>query len=108
MIVFKPKYSMQNGNKVTKKNWQNVVAISSNPCTNVHGVRAIEEEIAKNGVYYEKWKLHYEVDILAKDGRKRFIFKEINHGGGINGFHNTFKAAIWFAMKSYIRVYLEE
>ncbi len=50
---------MQNGNKVTKKNWQKVVAISVKPCTNVLGVPAIEKAKA-NGGYFEKWKLVFE------------------------------------------------
>lgn len=105
MIEFISKYSLQNGNKVTKKNWQKVFAYSVNPCTNVLGVPAIEAAKA-NGGYFEKWKLVYEDKHSERTG---YIFREINHNGGINGMHKTPKEAIWWALKhNHIRVCLEE
>jgi hypothetical protein len=107
MIEFKRKYSMQNGNKVTKNNWPKVIAISSKPCTNVHGVPAIEAAKV-TGSYFEKWKLVYEQADSAADMPAGYIFREINHNGGINGRHKTFKEAIWWAIKyNHIRVMLE-
>lgn len=90
-IEFKQKYSLQNGNKVTKANWKKVFAVSSIPCSNVHGVPAIEDAKRLKGVYFERWNL-----VREKDG---FIFREINHGGGIDGHHDTFKKAIFFALR---------
>lgn len=111
MIEFKRKYSMQNGNKVTKNNWHKVVATSTKPCTNVLGFPAIES--AKlNGGYYEKWKLVFEKEEQIEWFANRpsgYIFREINHNCGINGRHKTFKEAIWWALnQNHIRVYLEE
>jgi len=95
---------MKNGNKVTKKNWQNVIAISDKLCTNVGGVPAIDAAKASGG-YYEKWKLVFENHGPERTG---YIFREINHDGGINGHHDNFKQAIWNAIRNNIHVYLEE
>lgn len=108
-IQFERKFSMKNGNKVTKKNWHKVIAISSSPCTNVHGVRAIDAAIAKDGVYYEKWELKYEESKGEHDRPSGYIFREVNHGGGISGRHKTFKQAIWSAISpGRIKVLLPE
>ena len=105
-IKFERNFSMKNGNKITKKNWHKVVAVSTEPCTNVHGVKEIDRQIKENGVYFEKWALRYEeANGIFESG---FIFREINHDGGINGRHKTAKEAIWHAIKSYIIVGLEE
>ena len=105
-IQFERKYAMKNGNKLTKKNWHKVVAISTRPCTNVRGVAVIDNEIAINGQYFEKWKLRYEPkDEFSPAG---YIFREVNHNGGISGRHSTPKEAVWSAMKDYIQVWLEE
>lgn len=96
---------MVNGNKVTKKNWHKVVAISSTPCTNVLGVKAIDDIKNAGGEYFEKWKLVFEeADDHTQAG---YIFREINHGGGISGRHESFKRTIWGAI-GLTRVYLEE
>lgn len=106
-IEFKQNYSMKNGNKLTKKNWQKVVAISSRPCTNVHGVRAIDDVIRRGEQYFEKWKLSYEKDSF--DNTYGYIFREVNHGSGISGFAKTAKMAVWRALGSgHITVHLEE
>jgi hypothetical protein len=104
-IQFKRKYSMQNGNKLTKKNWMNVYAISSEPCENVLGVKEIDAIKARNEKYFEKWKLVYEpADKFSKGG---YIFREVHHGGGISGRHKTYREAIWSAMSHRISVFLE-
>lgn len=106
MIEFKQKYSLQNGNKVTKKNWGKVFAYSERPCTNVLGVPAIEAAKFIAGNYFEKWKLVYEDTDPERTG---YIFREINHNGGINGMHKTPKQAIWGALThNHIKVCLEE
>ncbi len=105
MIEFKRKYSLQNGNRVTKKNWQNVIAVSSKPCTGVLGVPAIEEAKRTKGAYFETWRLVYEDKDPERTG---FIFREINHDCGIGGHHKTFKEAVWSAIRKDIRVYLTE
>ncbi len=111
MIEFKAKYSMQNGNKVTKKNWHKVFATSVKPCTNVFGYPSIEAA-KKNGGYYEKWKLVFEEGEVYPDGEKRpsgYIFREVIHNGGISGRHKTFKQAIWCALNNnHIKVCLQE
>jgi hypothetical protein len=105
-IQFERKYAMKNGNKLTKKNWHKVVAHSTRPCTNVRGVAVIDNEIAVNGQYFEKWVLRYEPkDEFSPAG---YIFREVNHNGGISGRHSTPKEAVWSAMKHYIQVWLEE
>lgn len=105
VIQFEVKYSLKNGNRLTKKNWHKVVAISNRPCTNVKGVPAIDAEIKRSGAYYEKWALKYEPK--TEYNAAGFIFREINHNGGINGHHKTFKEAVFHAIKSYISVMLE-
>lgn len=97
---------MQNGNKVTKKNWHKVYAVASNPCTNVLGVPAIEAAKANGGQYFEKWKLVYEKS--TDDRTAGYIFREINHNGGISGRHKTYKEAIWSAIKPTIKVFIED
>ena len=106
MIEFKKNYSMKNGNKVTKKNWQNVVAISSKPDNCNQGWDEIEKIKKENGAYFEKWKLVFEKN--EDSNRTGYIFREIITNTGINGHHKTFKEAIWYAMNPYIRVFLEE
>lgn len=100
MIELKKKYSLQNGNKVTKKNWHKVIAKSYIPCTSNKGWQAIDNSIKETGYYYETWALKKE-----KEG---YIFREINHGGGINGHYETVKEAIFAAIKSYIHVFLDD
>lgn len=110
-IQFKKKFSMMNGNKVTKKNWHKVIAVSNRPCKNVLGFPAIEEAKKNGGEYFEKWRLVYEKEKTYPDGKKStfgYIFREINHGGGINGHHKTPKEAIWWACSNHITVWLEE
>ncbi|HSW67281.1 MAG TPA: hypothetical protein VLH16_01735 [Bacteroidales bacterium] len=96
---------MKNGNKVTKKNWHRVVAISTVPNTCVFGVPAIDEA-RKNGGYFDKWKLVYQTN--TEPERTGFIFREINSNHGIDGFHKTFKEAIWSAMRPSIKCFLED
>jgi hypothetical protein len=106
MIEFSRKFSLKNGNKINKKNWQRVVAVATKPCTTVHGVPEIDRAIRETGSYYEKWHLVYEKD----DGIDRFgyIFREVNHGMGISGRHPSYRRAIWSALSApYIHVYLE-
>jgi hypothetical protein len=105
-IKFERKYTLKNGNKLNKKNWQKVIAISLQPCTNVKGVPAIDHEIKLHGCYFEKWKLRYEPD--DANSPAGYIFREVNHNGGINGRHKTYREAIWSAIKNHIQVYLEE
>lgn len=113
-IQLKKKFSMENGNKVTKKNWQKVYATSNQPCTNVLGVPEIELTKKTKGAYHERWQLVYEPEEWKEDDKGKYfnpggyIFREINHGCGINGRHKTFKEAIWCAMDSRISVWLEE
>ncbi len=98
---------MQNGNKVTKNNWQDVIASSIKPCTNILGVPAIEAAKQK-GAYYEKWKLVFEKSD-GEDHRTGYIFREVNHNGGINGHHKTFKEAIWWALShNHIKIFIED
>lgn len=105
MIQFHRKHSLANGNKLTKKNWHKVIAKKSEPCTTVHGFAEIDRQIKANGAYYEQWKLVYENERPENTG---FIFREINHNGGINGHHQTAKLAVWWAMSNRVHVYLEE
>lgn len=100
MLEIKKRYSLQNGNKITKKNWHKVIAKSYKPYTTSQGWPAIDNAIKETGTYYETWALKKE-----EDG---YIFREINHGGGINGHHKTVKEAIFHAIKSYIAVFLED
>jgi hypothetical protein len=51
-----------------------------------------------------RWRLVKEHHDEERTG---FIFKEINAGTGIDGFHPTFKEAIWSAIRKNIRVFLE-
>jgi hypothetical protein len=105
VIEFKLKYSLTNGNKLTRKNWHKVVAISSNPCTYVKGVPAIDLAIKNTGVYYEKWVLKYEPKTQYSEAG--YIFREINHNGGINGHHKTYKEAVFYGIKKFISVMIE-
>lgn len=104
-LELKAKTTIVNGSKVTKENWHRVIAVSDRPCSGVYGVPAIDAATAKNGVYYEKWELKHEgPDEFSAGG---FIFREVNHGGGINGRRKTFKEAIRRAAASdHIRIYL--
>ena len=105
MIQFKQNYSMKNGNKITKKNWHKVVAVSDKPCTNVLGVAEIDRYKSEKGFYYERWVLSYEEGEFGAG----YIFREIHHRGGINGIHKTPKEAIWRAMDHrHISVHLED
>jgi hypothetical protein len=111
MIELKQKFSLKNGNKITKKNWQKVVAVGTRPCTNVGGYPVIEA--AKlNGGYFERWKLVYEPAHELEDPKKNppgYIFREINHGCGITGRHKTPKQAIWSALSfDYIKIFIED
>lgn len=80
----------KNAHKLNKHNWQNVVAQAKYPCTNVHGVKAIDAIKAEAGFYYEKWRIKKEP--------KGYIFREINHNGGICGHHKTFRKCLYAAM----------
>lgn len=105
MIEFEKQYSMKNGNKVTKKNWHRVVAISLVPTTCLRGWPVIDEA-RKNGGYYCKWKLCFE---KGDDENTGFIFREINANTGIDGHHPTFKQAIWNAItEGRIACFLED
>jgi hypothetical protein len=105
-IQLERKYSLKNGNKVNKNNWQKVVAISTNQCTNVKGVNSIDEAIKRSGCYYEKCKLKFEkADSHSPAG---YIFREINHNGGISGRHKTYREAIWYALRNHIQVFIED
>jgi hypothetical protein len=104
MIEFKRKFSLENGNKINKKNWHRVIAVSTKPCTTVY-TSAIDAAIRTNGSYYEKWRLVYEKNV---DNGTGYIFREVNHGCGISGHHPTYRAAIWSALRLDIRVYLED
>lgn len=105
-IQFERKFAMKNGNKITKKNWHKIVAVSNEPCTNVKGVPAIDAVIAAGGKYYPKWVLRYEP--ARGDFPAGYIFREINHGMGISGSHPTPKMAVWAAISKQITVYLED
>lgn len=106
MIEFKRKYSLQNGNKINKKNWQKVIAKSNKPCTGVHGVMAIDQAIKEKGEYFEQWKLVYEEN--AAPERTGYIFREINHNGGICGMWPTYRQAIFHALNSHIQIFLTD
>jgi len=97
---------MQNGNKVTKKNWNKVIAISTEPDNCHQGYPEIERIRKQDGAYFNKWKLVFEKNEAPE--RTGYIFREVITNSGINGFHKTFKEAIWWAMKNTIHVYLEE
>jgi hypothetical protein len=91
---------MQNGNKITKKNWMHVVAKSNKPCTNVLGIPAIEFAKSNEGAYYETW--------LLKKEAGGYIFREINHNGGISGCYKTPKECVWYSLSfNYITVTLQ-
>lgn len=99
-IEFKKKCSMQNGNKITNNNWHMIRAKSSEPCVSVRGVTAIDIAILNTGYYYETWHLKKE--------QEGYIFREISHNGGINGHHESAKAAVWGAIRAHISVFLED
>lgn len=106
-IEFRKKYSMQNGNKLTKKNWQHVYAVSSEPCTNILGVPAIEAAKAAEGAYFMKWNLVFEK--ATPESKGGYIFREINCNCGINGHHKTAKEAVWHAMHgNRIRIFIQK
>jgi hypothetical protein len=105
-VEFKRKYSLVNGNKINKKNWHKVYAVSSVPCTNVKGVPEIDRQIQQNGAYYEKWELVFKP--AKGEFPEGYIFREINHHGGINGRHKTYRQAIFAAISNRIKVYLGE
>lgn len=98
------KYSIKNGNKLTNKNWHKLIAISNTPCTNVKGVLVIDNEIKINGAYFEKWSLKFEPKTHLRPAG--YIFREVNHNGGISGIHDTYKEAVWSALRSHITVWL--
>lgn len=106
MTQIRLKHTLINGRKVTKNNYVQIVAHDERECTNIKGVRAIDEVRAKGGKYYQKWKLKYED---KGDGLKGYIFREVNSNFGINGMHDTPKLAILAALKTgHIQVVLEE
>ena len=98
-IVFKPKYSLGNGNKINKKNWQNIRAISTEPDITHHGYSAIDKIRIDNGAYYNLWHLKQEDE--------GYIFREVVTNSGINGHHKTVRKAVFTACRSHIKVYLE-
>lgn len=101
MTEFKRKYSLTNGNKVTKNNWEKVFAMSTIPNTNVLGVPEIERKKKIEGAYYNFWRIDKE--------EKGYIFKEINSGCGICGYLPTVKELIFQALKfDYINVFLDD
>ena len=106
MIEFKRRLSLMNGNKINKKNWHRVIAVSETPCTTIHGVPEINAAIRENGNYYEKWRLVYEKS--SEREQTGYIFREVNHGCGISGHHRTYRSAIWSAISTRIHVYLED
>jgi hypothetical protein len=105
MIEFKKKYSMQNGHKVTRKNWQNVIAVSTTPNNSSFGWPEIDKA-RKEGGYFDTWKLVFEKNDVPE--RCGYIFREVIANHGINGHHKTYKQAIWAAMNNHIRVYLND
>lgn len=97
---FDVKVSIVNGKYISKKNMARIVAISTRPCTRVHGVPAIDKSIKENGTYFEKW--------VIKKEKEGYIFREINHGGGISGHWSTLRMLIFHSCYSGIIVKLEE
>lgn len=101
---------MKGGNRINRSNWKKVTAKSSVPCTSIHGVKEIDRQIKENGVYYEQWRLVYEPEYKYTDGTPPdpggYIFREINHNGGISGRHKTYRQAIWFAIREHIEISL--
>lgn len=110
MIELKRKYSLVNGNKINKSNWHKVVAKSNKPCTGVLGIDVIEKAKREQGTYHETWKLVYEPAIGGEWPQEAgYIFREINHKGGINGRHKTYRKAIFGALgHGHISIFLEE
>lgn len=100
MIEFKRKFSLGNGQKINRKNWQNIKALSLKPCTNILGVPEIEAHKAAHGEYFCLYNL-----VKEKEG---YIFREQYAGTGINGHHETYRKAVWNACMGSFRVYLEE
>lgn len=101
MIEFKRKYSLTNGNKVTKNNWSKVFAKSNIPNKNVLGVAEIERQKKENGAYFDCWRI--------EKGERGYIFIEINSGCGICGYLPTVKELIFHSLKfDYINIFLED
>jgi hypothetical protein len=101
MIEFKQKHSLTNGNKINRKNWQLIVAKSIEPVRHDYGVPAIAAAMKEQGQYLATYRIHFE------EG-KGFIFLEINHGCGINGYHPNVRTLIHRALDhSHIKVFME-
>lgn len=101
MIQFKRECILKNGNKLNKYNWQNVIAKSTRACTNVNGVKEIDRLRQLHGVYHESWVIKKEME--------GYIFREVNHNGGINGHHKTYRLAVFYAINvtPYIEIFLD-
>lgn len=100
MIQFKIKYSLKNGNKLNKKNWHKVIAVATEPNHCNQGWPAIDKIRNEGGEYYDTWKLKKE--------EEGYIFREITHGGGINGHHKTYRQAIFKALSHRIIISIPE
>ncbi|GAL83465.1 hypothetical protein MYP_692 [Sporocytophaga myxococcoides] len=74
------------------------------------GIKSIKRTgikyIQQNGAYYERWKLVFEPG--EKEDNGGYIFREINHNGGICGRHKTYRKAIFTAIGRDVRVFIGE
>jgi hypothetical protein len=96
MIEFKKKVQLVNGKMASKANMKKIFAVSSQLCTNVHGY-GIDPK-----TYKERWAIRREPE--------GYIFREVTHGGGINGHHKSLKDLILATASSFscIKVILED
>lgn len=78
--VLRVQCSIRNGKYITNKNVDRIFAVSSELCTHVKSF-AIDPK-----TYHEKWAVKKEPE--------GYIFREVTHGGGINGHHKTLRSLI--------------
>jgi hypothetical protein len=98
-IEFKRKTKLVNGSLIKKDNWHTIIAKSTTACTGVSGVAKIDEA-RRTGGYYESW--------VIKKEPEGYIFREINHNGGICGHHKTPRLAVLTAIGYRIKITIQE
>lgn len=88
--VIRVKCQLVNGKFVSKRNINKIIAVNSELCTHVKGY-GIDPK-----TYYEKWTIKKE--------DKGYIFREITHGGGINGHHKTIRELVMATALDFPRI----
>ncbi len=100
MIEFKAKIKISNGKLISQANIENIFAVKQTPLQKHLHVTGVPE-IDNAKTYYETFKIVKEP--------QGYIFREVLHKGGINGFHPTLRSLIMQTVGHYqIKIFCKQ